>query len=245
LGEVQSVSPQELRAFREGLGLSRREFAPKLFISEPTLERWERGQGGPREIHLQILRRMREHLGTGQSFAYFQYDSAQDTVDPSHDRKRVVIEALRSAGALLRREEDSDDGSAWVLHFGLDWASRESADVPLTCEGSYRPERPFVDLTLHVVLDPGRPVDITTKELADLFFTHRIVCRRLDRAKRGAVLELGQRIFDTGFNSDTVRHVLRSYQSCWNRLVERVVRNVSPEQRSRKRRAALSGAPGR
>jgi len=236
------VPSQELRAFREGLGLSRREFAPKLFISEPTLERWERGQGGPREIHLQILRRMREHLGAGQSIAYFQYDAAEDAVNPSQDRKRIVTEALRSAGALLRKEEDSEDGSAWVLCFGLAWAPRESTELSLTCEGSYRPERPSIDFSLNVICDPKKLGDIA-EELTDVCFTHRMACRQLAGGGNGAVLALGQRVFNTGFNSDTVRHVLRNYRSCWERVRE-CLRAGTPAQRpSRRRRTKRAGVP--
>jgi len=94
---------KELRAFRESRGRSRRKFAPKLFISEPTLERWERGQGGPREVYLLILKRMREHLGAGHSIACFQYDAGVEAyeADVQHDEEEMIVETLRGPGALV------------------------------------------------------------------------------------------------------------------------------------------------
>ena len=146
--------PQGLRAFRESLGLTRREFAPKLFISEPTLERWERGQGGPREIHLRILQKMRDAATAGESVTYFQYDAAQDALDAEFGNRQVICRALKSVGATLSSEEESSDGASWHLQFGLAWAVGEPADISLSCDGSNRAERPSIDFTLHVSCEP-------------------------------------------------------------------------------------------
>ncbi|MFO7958002.1 MAG: hypothetical protein R6X33_12990 [Candidatus Brocadiia bacterium] len=113
------MTPEELWAFREGLGMSRREFAPKRFISEPTLERWERGQGGPREVPLHILRRMREHIAGGRSMAYFEYDAGASPPPPGllHDERQLIIEALRGVGIVPLEDGSAQEGVDWSMRF--------------------------------------------------------------------------------------------------------------------------------
>ena len=238
------MSPQELRAFRESLGLSRREFAPRLFISEPTLERWERGQGGPREIHLRILRRMRKRLRAGNATAYFQYDAAGDVVNPSQECRQIVIEALKAAGAVLCEEKDSADGSTWLLRFSLDWAPGESIGASLTCEGSYKFERPSIDFALEVVCDSAS-VQSAAEELTEACLTHGIAWGPLRDVKRRSGLVLRQRTFNSACDAETIQHVLGNLRSCWDRMNERLRAGGPPQRSSRKNRKKMSGVNAR
>ena len=238
------MSPEELRAFRESLGLSRREFAPKLFISEPTLERWERGQGCPREIHLHILRRMREHLSAGQSITYFQYDSSEEPAEAPPDDRRTVAEALKAAGALLCGKDESEDGATWTLRFSPDWATGSALRVSLTVEGSLRPQRPAIDFALNVK-SGSLNVEGVAKELTEVCLGHGMAWGPLGGWERPRGLVLRQRIFNTACSPETVQHVFGNMRSCWDRLRERVLPDRTSRRPSRRRRAALSGASGR
>ena len=219
------VLPQELRAFRESLGLTRQEFAPKLFISTPTLERWERGQGGPREFHLRILRRMQEFLSAGQSIAYFQYDAAEDTLNQTREAKATVVESLKSLGLSLYEEKTSEDNESWWLHFGLSWASADSVQISLLCEGSCRAERPSIDFTMRVILDSGSLQGIT-ENILQICFDHAIV-PNVSRRRSKVELSLRQRMFDSACNPQTIQHILGNYRSCWNRLEKEIVGSTS------------------
>jgi transcriptional regulator with XRE-family HTH domain len=223
------MSPKELRAFREGLGLSRREFAPKLFISEPTLERWERGQGGPREVHLRILRRMREHLGAGHSLSYFNYDAgAEVPAELLHEERQLIIDTLKSQAVVLLAEQGPDDGGDWSLRFGLGWAAGEPIELSLVCEGSDAPTRPTIDFTLRATAKSANASEAAAT-LQEACFNHGISCKLTDRGRR-ATVELRQRLFNTGCNPETVKHVLGNYQSCWNRLRKALLRAERPLQ---------------
>ena len=113
------MSPEELRAFRENIGLSRREFAPKLFISEPTLERWERGQGDIGKVQLRILRKMREHLGAGHALSYFEYDADAELPDEAlHDERQAIIDILKSQMIVLLKAQESVTGHFKPSHSG-------------------------------------------------------------------------------------------------------------------------------
>ena len=211
------MSPRELRAFRESLGLSRREFAPKLFISEPTLERWERGQGGPREVHLQILRRMRDHTGAGHSLTYFQYDATASAIELPQEDKQVITETLRSLSVVLLEEQSSDDGGDWALRFGLGWAMDEAVDLLLICEGSDRPERPIIDFTLEISADweDTPQVNGLIQETCNV---HKLFWKWVKQRAKPSTLALCQRVFSTGCNPETVKHVLGNFRSCWEKL---------------------------
>ena len=213
------MSPTELRAFRESIGASRREFARRLFISEPTLERWERGRGGPREVHQHILRGMRERLGSPHPEAYFQYDPA--TAEPMTgllgEERLFVIETLRGMAAVLLEEQHSEDGKDWALRFGLGWAAEDSWEVTLICEGSQRPERPVTDFLLEVcgaIPDPEQ----NGSPLRDICFNHGLSWHSTLTTDGRVSLQLRQRLFKTGCNAETVRHVVRNCHSCWRRL---------------------------
>ena len=213
------MSPKELRAFRESLGLSRREFAPKLFISEPTLERWERGQGSPRDVHLQILRRMREHLGAGHSIAYFQYDasSVACAAEIQQAEKQTIVETLRGMGAFLLTEEEASDGKDWSLRFSPGWEVGEPIELTLLCEGSRRPERPVIDFTLEMTAK-REYTQIRSDKLQETCFRHGISWRIASQSRGGLKIALRQRIFATGCNPETLRHVLGNFYSCWQRM---------------------------
>ena len=228
------MTPKELRAFRESLGLSRREFAPKVFISEPTLERWERGQGGPREIHLHILRRMRDHLGAGHSISYFQYD-ADATVpisDLPHDEKQTIIETLRGMAAVVLEETEGQNDRDWSVRFGLGWAVGEPIDVALRCEGSERPERPTIDFSLEITAE-GQDVDDVFGRLQPICFRHGLSWNVESEEHDRLTVALRQRIFTTGCNPETIRHVIGNYHSCWQLVKAALVSpgvGCTPEQ---------------
>ena len=213
------MSPKELRAFRERLGLSRRDFAPKLFISEPTLERWERGQGGPREVHLQVLRRMREHLGAGYSLSYFHYDAGAEPLatELQNENKEMIAETLRGLGALALHEEVSDDGNEWLISFGLGWAVGEKIELSLHCEGSERPDRPAIDFTLEIIA-PCRDTKMLSAHLQRVCRNHSVFGSLSGRSDARCVVTLRNRLFNTGCNPETIRHILGSFGSCYQRL---------------------------
>ncbi len=221
------MSPRELRAFRESIGLSRREFAPKLFISEPTLERWERGQGGPREVHLRILRRMREHLGAGHTLTYFQYDAGNEVpAELLHEERQLIIDTLKSRTVVLLTEEGPDDQGDWFLRFGLGWAAGKSAELSLICEGSDAPTRPTIDFTVNATTKSANTEEVSGI-LQEACFNHGISWKMTDKGKRMTV-EIRQRLFSTGCNPETIKHVLGNFQSCWNRLTKVLLRAERP-----------------
>ena len=229
--------PKELRAFREALGMTRREFAPKLFISEPTLERWERGHGGPREIHLQVLRRMREYLRAGHSATYFQYDAGADksVVDLLNDEKQQILEALKTMAIVLLDEKNSRDGNEWLLRFGLGWAIDEPIDLVLLCEGSDRPERPIIDFALEITADRNRAAGCLDA-FREPCLSHGIALGLVRRGKDRSTLTLRYRMFTTGCNADTIKHVLGNYQSCWNKIKDVIVAPPLDESRGQRSR---------
>jgi transcriptional regulator with XRE-family HTH domain len=213
------MNPTELRSFRESIGASRKEFARLLFISEPTLERWERGKGGPREIHLNILRGMRERLGSANREPYFQYDpkAADSSAELLGDERRLVLETLRGMAAVLLAERRSEDGTEWDLRFGLGWAAGDSLEVSLACEGSLRPERPAVDFVLEVSGAIQNPTE-DGKPVGDICFNHGLSCHCATAQDGRTSLLLRQRLFRSGCNAETIRHIVRNYHSCWLRL---------------------------
>ncbi|HBC89315.1 MAG TPA: hypothetical protein DCZ94_20430 [Lentisphaeria bacterium] len=212
------MNPAEIRSFRNSLGLSRRDFAPKLYISEPTLERWERGQGAPRELHLRILNRMRESLGSGRPATYFQYDNVSDDIaneSPIED-KQLVTETLKSMSIVLLSEEISKDGNDWLLSFSLGWKTVKPLNLLLACEGSKRPTNPVVDFILLITsnnIDSNRVREI----LPEICFNHGASWILSTKAKGGCQIKLKQRIFKTGINHETIKHVLGNLFSCWNK----------------------------
>jgi transcriptional regulator with XRE-family HTH domain len=237
------MSPKELRAFRESLGLSRRAFAPKLMISDPTLERWERGQGGPREAHLQILKRMREHLGAGHPIAYFQYDAGEEAraAEVENEDKQMIVETLRGLGALVLVEEQSQDRRDWSVSFGLGWSVGERIDVALHCEGSDRPERPAIDFILEITASHA-DVRVLSTPLQRVCRNHSIFGSVARRDGGGAVIVMRDRLFTTGCNPETVKHVVGNYRSCWQRLKAILDGSKSSHTPGRESQAALSTA---
>lgn len=214
--------PTELRALRESLGLSRREFAPMLYISEPTLERWERGRGGPREVHLAILNRLREHLDAGKPLAYFEYDAAVPSTAAQSllDAKSAVLRTLKELGAVLLEEDDAT-GDDWALRFGVGWEAEPSLDLTLLCSGSRRPERPVVDFTLQVV-DRRVKGGLSWEVIETACFNHGVAW--MPEGPRGGrhKVALRQRGFRTSCTPETIRHAVGNLRSCWARIREAV-----------------------
>jgi transcriptional regulator with XRE-family HTH domain len=213
------MSPKELRAFRESLGLTRHEFAPKLFISDPTLERWERGQGGPREVHLQVLRRMREHLSAGHSIAYFHYDAGIEVraKEVRHETREMIVETLRGLGALVIAEGESDDNQDWSVTFGLGWAVGSPMDVTLRCDGSERRELPAIGFAFDVT---AKCEDISrlSDRVNHIGHDHDVWAGARSADDGRAVISMRDRLFKTGCNPETVAHLAGNFRSCWERL---------------------------
>jgi transcriptional regulator with XRE-family HTH domain len=210
------MSPEELRTFRESLGLSRKEFAPKLHISEPTLERWERGQSGPRDIHLHILRQMKEHLDAGHSITYFQYDTIEKPEDSPDDIRHIISGALKAVGILLYREQRDRESETWTLTFTVGWTWGEPIETSLVCEGSFKSERPAIDFTMTIACGKNDFSD-AMNELAPICFDHGISWQSFTDKRRSGLM-LRQRLFNTACNPATVQHLLGNYRSCFNKL---------------------------
>jgi transcriptional regulator with XRE-family HTH domain len=212
------MSPTELRAFRERLQLSRREFAPRLFISEPTLERWERGQGRPREVHLRILQSMAQSSVTRNSLNYFEYDAASCLpAELLRDEKKLVVDTLRDLALPLLEQRVTNNGHDWWLRFDVDWALEERASLALICEGSSLPARPYVSFGLDVSVGGG-DMRRLSDACGDVSFGHELACRLVRDQNSSTTAQLRERVFTTGLNPETVRHVIRALRSCWERL---------------------------
>ena len=234
-----SLSPVGLRAFRKSIGQSRREFAPRLFISEATLERWERGQGGPGKIHLLILHRMREHLGAGHSLTRFQYDRDVDVpAELLHDERRLIIDTLKGQSVVLLEERGPDARSDWMLRFELGWAAGDRFDLSLVCEGSDNLLRPAIDFILKATVK-----SVDTRQAAgtvqEICFSHCVSWKMTAKGKCTA-LNLSQRIFKTGCDSETVRHVMANILACWSRVRKALFREEQPTPRRRHPRTKTS-----
>jgi len=183
-----------------------------LFISEPTLVRWERGEGGPRENHLQILRRLKEESEVDESFTYFDYDGRQDTVRARDVLKQQLIDAMEGMGARRSGEELSQEESTWRLLFRMGWEIEGTLSAVLACEGSYLPQRPCVDFALILTSEAAPPAQIIDT-IREIFIDHRLLC--LD-SRSGMTVH--HRLFDTACNKETILHVVRNFRSCWERI---------------------------
>jgi DNA-binding XRE family transcriptional regulator len=227
------MSPTEIRAVREGLGLSRKAFAPKLLVSESTVVRWERGDYEPRDGHLAILRRLQNSLRGVRTAADIRYDVDQQvsaTIGFSEE-KRVIVATLKSLGTYLTKEIREKNGSDWILEFGLNWESDSGAALSLVCEGSQDPSRPFVDFEVRASV----AMDIRPRFWEDAKLTahrHGVSVLPLTGKGRGGRQELSirARLFTTGFNARTVAHVVGNLRSCWKGL------KGFPEPKERTRR---------
>ena len=229
------MTPEELRAFRESLGMTRKEFAPGLLISEPTLERWERGQGGPRETHVQILRRMRENAAGSRSMGYFEYDAGACPPPPGllDGQKQFIIEALSGEGMVPLKNGAAQEGADWSMRFSPGWATGQPVNLTLVCEGSERKERPFVDFTLRGGSDGGN-ASAAPDLLEDVCFDHAVSPKMVGGSGEQLVLQLRQRLFTPALNADAIRHVVGNLESCWRRLAADLVGFAKEREPERK-----------
>ncbi len=60
------ITPQEVRAIREQLGFSQREFADRLGVALNTVSRWELGERTPNEAVARLIWMVAEHEGLGK-----------------------------------------------------------------------------------------------------------------------------------------------------------------------------------
>lgn len=56
--QQDSVSPDEIRALRQRLGLTQEAFAQRLCVASMTVSRWERGIRRPERWNEHLLRRL-------------------------------------------------------------------------------------------------------------------------------------------------------------------------------------------
>lgn len=82
---MAAVSPQELRARREALGLSQTDLASYLGVSYWTLRNWESGRRAPRGAALHHLR-----------YALGLADAAQATGSPLPDWRKQFTQGYRA-----------------------------------------------------------------------------------------------------------------------------------------------------
>lgn len=61
---MQTLTPDRIRKIRQGLGLSRTEFARNLWAAEITVERWESGTRAPIGIHYRLLILFEQYLAS-------------------------------------------------------------------------------------------------------------------------------------------------------------------------------------
>jgi hypothetical protein len=169
---------------------------------------------------------MREHLGAGNPFAYFQYDSDGDApeVDLPHDEKETIVETLRGMAAVVLEEEASGSDGDWSVRFGLGWAAGGALEVTLVCTGSERPERPYTDFTLEVVVK-SKHLRGLAEGLHSVCFRHGVSWSTVHSDHEVGTVALRQRVFSTGCNPDTIRHVVGNHYSCWQ-LVAQMLRSV-------------------
>lgn len=207
--------PVDLRALREGLGESRREFAPKLMISEATLERWERGQGGPRIQHMGVLKRLQAKLHAAHAATYFRYDGAAEEL-PGEDlnEREVIIRALAPVGYKKLEEQVLSDQS-WKLAFSVPWLSRDEGSALLICTGAERAQWPLVDFTLQF---PETNATALSTEQATACYNHGLATDMLPGAHGGNRLCVRLRVFCTVLDDETIMHVHGNLQSWWNRF---------------------------
>lgn len=211
------MSPTELRAFRESLHLSRREFAPKLFISKPTLERWERGQGEPRGVHKRILQHMQERTGAGCKGSSYNYDAGESlTADDSI--RHLIIETLKGLGVVLLEDSRMRGRYKWSLRFRVGRTTMGGMAAPeIVCEGSDHPLWPAVDFTLVLAVDPAR-VSKLSEAISSVCYRHGVSWMLAARGRRRSLLNLRQRLFIAGCNPKTIKNAIGNFQSCRQRL---------------------------
>ena len=219
------MAPAEIRAIREGLRLSRRAFAPKLLISESTLVRWERGDTEPGEAHVSILRRMQQYLSSALPGSGVQYDPAMvpSAADGAREEKDVVAGALKEMGIHLIKEKWTKDSHDWWLSFDPRWAVKDAPKLSLTCSGTKDARRPFLSFELCVTMENGTSPNLidTARRVAS---DHALGFEVVADGKGQPELKFGYRLFTTGFNSDTMKHVIRNFASCWGRLEKALLR---------------------
>ena len=213
------MSPAEIRGIREGLRLSRRAFVPKLLISESTLVRWERGDTEPSEAHVSILRRMQQYLSTARPSSGVQYDPGlvPSAADGTREEKDVVVGALKEIGIHLIKEKWAEDSHDWWLTFDPRWVVKDAPKLSLTCSGTKDATWPFLSLELCATMENATSRDLIDKA-RHAAFDHALGFEAAAGSGKRAKLRFSYRLFTTGFNSDTVKHVIGNFASCWRRV---------------------------
>ncbi len=202
--------------------------------SESTLRQFNRKtaacpvQGGPREPHLHILRRMREHLSAGHSLTYFQYDATKDAslTEPPNENQRIIIETLQGMAVVLLDEKTKNDGN-WTLRFGLGWTTARDVDLELSCDGSEQPQRPAIDFTLKITLNEN-DIRQAIESLPDLCYRHGVSWKLSQKTRKRNSIELRQRLFSPGCNPETVKHIFGNYHSYWDQLQKQIMQPLPP-----------------
>ena len=56
------MKPSEIREFRERLGMSQRDFAKALGVTQPAVIDWEKGRSDPPDSTKELMMRWRENI---------------------------------------------------------------------------------------------------------------------------------------------------------------------------------------
>lgn len=86
---------QVLRYIRKGLGLSMREVAEAIQVSEQSIGRLERGEHFPRE-GMNVLKKLSEYYGISMSVIFSEADRVFDGKLPSIDLDMAIESKTRS-----------------------------------------------------------------------------------------------------------------------------------------------------
>ena len=213
------MAPAEIVAIREGLRLTRREFAPKLLISERTLIRWEKGETEPNEAHLTILRRMQQYSREARPGLGVRYDpgTGPSALDGLSKERDVITATLKEMGMRPMSEKWTKDGRNWWLTFDPRWPALSTWEFSLICSGTKDPTWPILSFEVRVTPEKGslpRVVD----EARHAASVHALGFDLVTQRKGQTELSFCYRLFTTGFNADTVKHVAGNLASCCERL---------------------------
>lgn len=94
------MSPSRVRKIRKTLGLSQEDFARTLWVSYVSLNRWEKGHGVPKGMHLRLLLLLERSLGSASLQAALKDPRA---VDPMFLLYRLLEPLYASSKARLEK----------------------------------------------------------------------------------------------------------------------------------------------
>lgn len=54
----EAITPEEIRAIRETLGMSQAQFASEIGVDQSRVSRWEKGENPPSRVAMKVIRKM-------------------------------------------------------------------------------------------------------------------------------------------------------------------------------------------